>query len=64
LREQRSYHGPIQELAEGTVAVFKGRYADREGGVVHRSPPIRGSGITRLVLTLNLPSAASPPLWS
>jgi len=64
LREQRAYDGPMVNVAAGAVALFKGCASDPEAGVVHRSPPIEGSGITRLVLTLNLPSAASPPLWS
>ena len=60
LCQQRQYDGPVEELTTGAVAVFKGDHA----GGVHRSPPIKGSHVTRLVLTLNLPSAVSPPLWS
>jgi hypothetical protein len=60
---QRAYRGPLEELAPGTVALFKGTCAADDCGIVHRSPPIAGTGITRLLLCLNLPSEASPPPW-
>jgi len=60
---QRAYRGPLEELAPGTVALFKGACAADDCGIVHRSPPIAGTGITRLLLCLNLPSDASPPPW-
>ncbi|SNS19720.1 Protein of unknown function [Azospirillum sp. RU38E] len=60
---QRAYRGPLEELAPGTVALFKGACAADDCGIVHRSPPIAGMGITRLLLCLNLPSAASPVPW-
>ncbi len=64
LREQRAYRGPMEELPRFAVALFKGSRADRqEDGIVHRSPPVAGSGQTRLVLCLNERSEASPPLW-
>jgi hypothetical protein len=63
LQVQRAYLGPIVQLPAFAVALFKGDQAD-EGGVLHRSPPIAGTGITRLVLCLDGPSAASPPVWS
>ena len=43
-----------------SIAVFKGTEDASGRGVVHRSPPIEGTGQTRLVLTLNMPSEASP----
>jgi Protein of unknown function (DUF1826) len=64
LHEQQMYHGPLTELAAGTVAMFKGSSTGIVGGGVHRSPPIAGAGIARLVLKVNLPSAASPPPWA
>lgn len=63
LAEQKSYRGPIQHFPKNAVGLFKGSQARPASGIVHRSPPISGSGITRLLLCLNLPSAASPDLW-
>jgi len=62
LARQRDYTGPLDEIPPRNVALFKG--ARSGAGVVHRSPPITGSGIVRLVLCVNLPSAASPPAWT
>lgn len=65
LGEQRDYGGPLEELPRFSVALFKGiRTARPEDGIVHRSPPIAGSGQTRLVLCLNERSEVSPPLWN
>lgn len=67
LAEQRRYQGPLHEMPRHAVALFKGcgeTGDDTSGaGVVHRSPPIAGTGQARLVLCLNLPSAASPEAW-
>lgn len=63
LDEQTAYAGPLERLGDHDVAVFKGKHAGRGGGVVHRSPPIEGTGITRLFLCLNTPSISSPELW-
>lgn len=64
LGEQRDYRGPLENLPRFAVAIFKGSRADPpECGIVHRSPPIAGSGRTRLVLCLNERSEVSPPLW-
>ncbi len=60
---QRAYQGPLEELTPGTVALFKGACAADDCGIVHRSPPIAGTGITRLLFCLNLPSEASPVPW-
>lgn len=46
------------QLAPLDVALFKGcgwPEAAHDSGIVHRSPPIEGLGLTRLVLVLNLP---------
>jgi hypothetical protein len=64
LREQKVFQGPVQKLACGDVAIFKGTETFDEDGIVHRSPPIAGSGTTRLLLCLNAPSNASPKLWA
>ncbi len=59
LTRQRDYAGPLDEIPPRAVALFKG--ARGGAGVVHRSPPIAGTGTVRLVLCVNQPSAASPP---
>lgn len=64
LRLQRDYHGTYLPVPEHSVALFKGNRADGGTGVVHRSPPIAGTGRHRLVLCVNLPSESSPELWS
>lgn len=45
----------IHELARGAVAVFRGaQWPDlKQSGIVHRSPPISGSGETRLLLVMD-----------
>lgn len=63
LAEQRAYVGLLERVPEHAVAVFKGSYAAGGKGIVHRSPPIAGAGITRWVLCLNEPSSASPEPW-
>lgn len=63
LRDQRAYRGPLEDLPEGAVALFKGIQAGPDTGVVHRSPPIAGTGTVRSLLCLNLPSDTSPRLW-
>src|SRR5690606_36891561 len=59
---QTGYDGPMHDLPRFTAAIFKGSQAER-GGVLHRSPPIAGTGETRLLLCLNVPTLVSPPLW-
>ncbi|MDP6897208.1 MAG: DUF1826 domain-containing protein, partial [Rhodospirillales bacterium] len=53
--------GPQERLrspqVEGTQAAGTGR------GIVHRSPPIIGTGCVRLLLCLNEPTVASPDPW-
>lgn len=63
LREQKRFEGPIERFRCGDVALFKGSCAGPGSGIVHRSPPIDGTGATRLFLCLNPPSAASPEAW-
>ncbi len=63
LREQTDYAGRLERLSCHAVALFKGSCAHPASGIVHRSPPIRGSGVTRLLLCLNLETDASPDLW-
>ncbi|MEA1675519.1 DUF1826 domain-containing protein [Nitrospirillum sp. BR 11163] len=63
LARQRRYQGPLYEMPRHAVALFKGCGEACGEGVVHRSPPIAGTGQARLVLCLNQPSAASPEPW-
>lgn len=56
---QRAYRGPIERLAAGDIALFRGG----PDGVVHRSPPIAGGGRRRALLCLNTRSIVSPALW-
>lgn len=62
-KQQRNYSGPLNHLPPSSVAVFKGSQSEDASGVLHRSPPINGSGETRLLLCLNVPSDASPEPW-
>lgn len=64
LREQRRFKGPIEHLGKHDVAIFKGSCAGPGSGIVHRSPPIEGTGRTRLLLCLNKRSTVSPEPWS
>ncbi len=63
LREQKRFKGPLEHLRIHDVAIFKGSCAGAGSGIVHRSPPIAGTGRTRLLLCLNKPSDASPEPW-
>ena len=63
LAEQRHYDGPLRELPHFAGALFKGALAPGQVGVVHRSPPIAGTGKSRLFLCLNEPSSVSPLPW-
>ena len=63
LRQQLLFKGPIENLAPDDVAIFKGCSSATEPGIVHRSPPIEGTGYTRLLLCLNQKSDTSPAPW-
>jgi hypothetical protein len=43
----------VRDLAAGDVACLKGRTAAGDAAIIHRSPPIAGTGAARLVLVLN-----------
>lgn len=64
LQEQKRFKGPLEHLRMHDVAIFKGSHAGEGKGIVHRSPPVSGTGDTRLLLCLNRPSDASPEQWS
>ena len=53
LRAQRRYRGPISELPRFAVGLFKGVPLIGERAILHRSPPVSGSGITRLFLCID-----------
>ncbi|MCF4164902.1 DUF1826 domain-containing protein [Zavarzinia compransoris] len=71
IEDQKDYAGPLERLSAGDVALFRGCAGhhghghgdDHAHGIVHRSPPVAGTGVTRLLLCLNPPSLASPPAW-
>ncbi|WP_330702458.1 DUF1826 domain-containing protein [Novosphingobium resinovorum] len=44
---------PVHQLRCGEVAIFKGRLAVQEPQILHRSPPITGTGVTRLLLAID-----------
>ena len=44
-----------QSLAPGDVGLFKGRILTGEQAIIHRSPPIAGTGEERLLLVLDCP---------
>jgi Protein of unknown function (DUF1826) len=44
---------PPQRLDAGAVALFKGRSWPTDNPIIHRSPPIAGTGQRRVVLVLN-----------
>jgi hypothetical protein len=63
LELQRSFPGPVNEIGRHAVGLFKGSRASDSSGIVHRSPRMAGTGKTRLLLCINLPSSVSPELW-
>ncbi|MEX1147045.1 MAG: DUF1826 domain-containing protein [Sphingomonadales bacterium] len=59
VHEQKRFTGPVERMQIHDVAIFKGSCAGSGRGIVHRSPPVSGTGRTRLLLCLNMPSAVS-----
>lgn len=53
LKSQRRYRGPLNELPRFAAGLFKGVMRAGTNAVVHRSPPVAGSGQTRLFLCIN-----------
>ena len=64
LREQKRFKGPLERLGDYDVAIFKGICAGPSNGILHRSPPIAGTGRTRLLLCLNKRTDVSPDPWA
>lgn len=53
-----------RSLAPGAVGLFKGRILAGEQAIVHRSPPIAGTGEERLLLVIDgPPPAETAALW-
>ena len=44
---------PEGDLQAGDVGIFKGRLWTRDPVILHRSPPIAGAGITRVLLVID-----------
>jgi len=63
LLQQHRFKGPIEDLELDDVAIFKGSNIKPGNGIIHRSPPIEGTGLTRLLLCLNKQSFTSPDQW-
>ena len=63
MQTQKGFKGPIERLKNGDVAIFKGCGNSLNRGVVHRSPPISDTGLTRLLLCLNQRTVTSPEPW-
>jgi len=50
---------PIEQVATGAIALFKGRrFGPGHCLIEHRSPPIAGTGVRRLVLVIDTPAKA------
>jgi hypothetical protein len=64
IHEQREFEGPLEQLGDNDVAIFKGSCASPDRGIVHRSPLITGTGQTRLLLCLNQRTNTSPTPWA
>ena len=52
LRQQQAYRGPLERMRPFDVALFHGVRGAGNDAVVHRSPPIAGSGRTRLLFCI------------
>jgi hypothetical protein len=63
INEQKEFSGPLERLDIDNVAIFKGKSAAKANGIVHRSPPIVGTGESRLLFCLNKQSELSPDPW-
>jgi hypothetical protein len=45
----------VQQLATGAVALMKGRLWEQERPLTHRSPPISGTNLSRIVMVMDAP---------
>lgn len=53
--------GQVHHLRAGAIGLFKGRIWVETQAILHRSPPIAGTGVSRLLLVLDLASPALTP---
>jgi len=51
----------VNHLRAGAVGLFKGKIWAQTPAILHRSPPIAGAGLSRLLLVLDLASPALTP---
>jgi hypothetical protein len=49
----------VEQLATGAVALMKGRLWELERPLVHRSPPLEGTGLLRIVMVMDAPRCES-----
>ena len=63
IKQQRKFLGPLEHLDINDVAIFKGKSSSQTNGIVHRSPPLAGTGVSRLLLALNKQSELTPAPW-
>ena len=57
LAKRDRWEGHCETMEAGDVSVFAGACAQQKAGIVHRSPPIKAAGESRLVLCINTASA-------
>ena len=62
INQQKEFSGPLERLDIDDVAIFKGKGTAHANGIVHRSPPLAGTG-SRLLLCINKQSELSPDPW-
>ena len=55
---------PVHDIATGAVALFKGRAWAPETTLLHRSPPIAGTGTHRLVLVIDVAQDTEPQAFT
>ncbi|MEM6902972.1 MAG: DUF1826 domain-containing protein [Pseudomonadota bacterium] len=58
LAARDSWDGPCHNMKAGDVSLFAGACASGKSGIVHRSPPIKAMGKTRLMLCINTRNSA------
>ena len=63
INQQKTFSGPLEHLDIDDVAIFKGKGAAHAHGIVHHSPPLAGTGESRLLVCINKQSELSPDPW-
>jgi hypothetical protein len=58
IRETPAEEAPVKRIRAGDIALFKGKlFPGNPPVLLHRSPPIDGTGVRRIVLVLDTPDA-------